>query len=40
VLRDKEAARRYRPGIEAFVADHREEIDAVRHECDRRPAFF
>ena len=28
-LRDKEAARRYRPQIDEFVADHREEIDSV-----------
>jgi hypothetical protein len=28
-LRDQEAARRYRPSIEAFIAANREEIDAV-----------
>ena len=28
-LRDKEAARRYKPGIEQFVTAHRHEIDAV-----------
>lgn len=29
LLRDKEAADRYRPGIEQFVADHREQINAA-----------
>jgi hypothetical protein len=28
-LRDKEAARRYRPQIEQFIASHREEIESV-----------
>lgn len=28
-LRDKEAARRYKPGIEQFVATHREEVNVV-----------
>jgi hypothetical protein len=29
LLRDKEAAGRYRPGIEQFVARHRDQIDAA-----------
>jgi hypothetical protein len=29
LLRDKEAGRRYRTRIDQFVADHREEIEAV-----------
>ena len=29
LLRDKEAADRYRPGIEQFTADHREQINAA-----------
>jgi hypothetical protein len=29
LLRDKEAAGRYRPGIEQFIADHRDQIDAA-----------
>jgi hypothetical protein len=36
-LRDKEAARRYRPQIDHFAAEHREEIDSVLAAMQSQP---
>jgi hypothetical protein len=37
LLRDKEAARRYRPPIDQFITDHREEINSVLAAMQPQP---